>query len=167
MIFRTPVGRAEQIGQFRPRKEKLARLDMERPLGSGSRLARRLRRIGGVSPVWDRFKDLWFATAKDEAEKEQQGQGSNHNGIHLIKQGFSVKADALNASRGWTTIELIHHASGRGWEFEPSVGDAYRGCSRGGVPCAVGNMLRIASIRHPPELRFITKVDHIFRAPIS
>lgn len=57
--------------------------------------------------------------------------------------------------------------TGGGWEFEPSVGDAYRACSRGGVPCAVGNMLRIASIRHPPELRFITKVDHIFRSPIS
>lgn len=95
MVFRTPVGRAEQIGEFRPRKEELARLDMERPLGSGSRLARRVRRIGRVSPVWDRFKDPWFATAKDEAEKEQQGQGSNHNGIHLIKQEFSVKAGAL------------------------------------------------------------------------
>ena len=95
MIFRTPVGRAEQIGELRPREEKLARLDMECPWGSGSRLARRLRRIGGVSPVWDRFKDLWFTTAKDEAEKKQKGQGANHNGIHLIKQAFYVKADAL------------------------------------------------------------------------
>ena len=32
---------------------------------------------------------------------------------------------------------------------------------------AVGNMFRIASIRQPPELRFITNVDHIFRSPMS
>jgi hypothetical protein len=53
------------------------------------------------------------------------------------------------------------------WPQDIVSEESYRAGLGGGELCIVGNMLRIASIRHPTELRFIINVDHIFRSPIS